>query len=57
MQDFQCALLAVDVALVTYRALHTDAASEIQISSLRSSVWKKTPKGWCLRFHQGTRTP
>ena len=56
IQDFRCALLADEVALVTYRAVRTDAGSGIQISSLRSSIWTNTPEGWRLRFHQGTRT-
>ena len=57
MADFECALLAEDVALVTYRASRTDAGTGIQFSSLRSSIWTKKPGGWCLRFHQGTRIP
>ncbi len=57
MMDFECFLLAEDVALVTYRTSRTDAHSGIQISSLRSSIWTKKPGGWRLRFHQGTRTP
>ncbi len=56
MMDFQCALLAEDVALVTYRASRTDARTGIQTSSVRSSIWTKGPGGWRLRFHQGTRT-
>jgi hypothetical protein len=55
--DLECALLAEDVALVTYRTSRTDALGGIQISSLRSSIWTKKPGGWLLRFHQGTRTP
>jgi hypothetical protein len=55
--DFECALLAEDVALVTYGTSRTDALGGIQISSLRSSIWTKKPGGWRLRFHQGTRTP
>jgi hypothetical protein len=57
MMDFECALLAENVALVTYRTSRTDALSGIEISSLRSSIWTKRPGGWRLRFHQGTRTP
>ncbi|HEY1896784.1 MAG TPA: DUF4440 domain-containing protein [Terracidiphilus sp.] len=56
MTDFECALLADYVALVTYRVSRTDARTGIQISSLRSSIWTKKPGGWRLRFHQGTRT-
>jgi hypothetical protein len=56
MLNFECAVLANDVALVTYRASRTDARTGIQSSSLRSSIWTKKPGGWRLRFHQGTRT-
>jgi hypothetical protein len=56
MADFRCALLAEDVALITYRASRTDARTGIQFSSLRSSIWTKKGAGWRLRFHQGTRT-
>jgi hypothetical protein len=56
MTDFECTLLAGDVAMVTYRASRTDARTGIHISSLRSSIWTKKPGGWRLRFHQGTRT-
>jgi hypothetical protein len=56
MVDFECALLARDVALVTYCASRTDTRTGIQASSLRSSIWTKKPGGWRLRFHQGTRT-
>jgi hypothetical protein len=38
VMDFECALLAHDVALVTYRTSRTDAPGGIQISSLRSSI-------------------
>ena len=57
MADFECSLLAEDVALVTYRASRTDNRTGIQFSSLRCSIWTKKPGGWRLRFHQGTRTP
>jgi hypothetical protein len=56
MMNFECALLAEDVALVTYVASRTDAQTGIRTSSLRSSIWTKRPAGWRLRFHQGTRT-
>jgi hypothetical protein len=56
MMDFECTLLADNVALITYRASRTDARTKIQSSSMRSSIWTKKPGGWRLRFHQGTRT-
>ena len=54
IEDFHCALLAVDVALVTYRAVRTDASSGSEASSLRSSIWTKKSGEWRMRFHQGT---
>jgi glyoxylase I family protein len=56
MRDFECALLAEDVALITYRASRTEASTGTELSSLRSSIWTKKTGGWRLRFHQGTRT-
>jgi hypothetical protein len=56
VEDFECALLADAVALVTYRAIRADDQSGERISTLRSSVWTKSPAGWRMRFHQGTRT-
>jgi hypothetical protein len=56
MADFECDLLAEDVALITYRASRTDGRTGIQFSSLQSSIWTKKGAGWRLRFHQGTRT-
>ena len=55
IEDFQCALLAIDVALLTYRAVRTDASSGSEASSLRSSIWTKKTGEWRMRFHQGTR--
>jgi hypothetical protein len=57
IEDFACALLSEDVALVTYRAVRKDAQSADQIASLRSSIWTNKQGIWRLRFHQGTRTP
>jgi hypothetical protein len=57
IEDFACARLSEDVALVTYRAVHKDAQSGDEIASLRSSIWTKKQGIWRLRFHQGTRTP
>lgn len=54
--EFECALLAPGVALVTYRTLRTDDKSGERLSSLRSSVWTHVSGEWKMRFHQGTRT-
>lgn len=57
MEDFNCALLAGDVALVTYRAVRTEGNVGMRNSTLRSSIWTKRSGRWRLRFHQGTRIP
>jgi len=56
IEDFESVLLSEDVALVTYRAVRTDAQSGDRIASLRSSIWINNSGTWRLRFHQGTRT-
>lgn len=53
IQDFECDVLADDIALVTYRAVSADRRA----ASLRSSLWKRTNRIWRVRFHQGTRVP
>lgn len=54
--EFECAILAPGVALVTYRTLRTDDKSGERLSSLRSSIWTHASGEWKMRFHQGTRT-
>jgi hypothetical protein len=56
IEEFGSVLLSEDVALVTYRAVRTDAESGDRTASLRSSIWIKNSGNWRLRFHQGTRT-
>jgi hypothetical protein len=48
--NFELAVLAEDVALLTY--LSADADGNPQ--TLRSSIWVHTEVGWQIRFHQGT---
>ena len=56
-EDFQVALLAADVALVTYRsALVTHDGAHVD-PALRCSVWRRTALGWQMRYHQGTPAP
>jgi hypothetical protein len=57
MEDFDCALIGEDVALVTYRAVRIDPESRREASTLRSSIWTQKSGTWRLRFHQGTRMP
>jgi hypothetical protein len=53
LRDFQLAIIAEDVALLTY-------VSEVQHKTLdlanRSSLWVRRDGRWQLRFHQGTPT-
>ncbi|MDE1460973.1 DUF4440 domain-containing protein [Spartinivicinus poritis] len=51
--DFQCRLLADDVAQVTYRSVRKLAQASDRYT-LRSSIWKKTGRHWQMIFHQGT---
>lgn len=56
IEEFQCSLLAEDVALVTYRTVRTDPKTGERLASLRSSIWVFQDSDWRMRFHQGTRT-
>jgi DNA-binding MarR family transcriptional regulator len=54
LKDFKLTPLDHEVVLVTY-------VSEVRAQELergnRSSLWRKTPAGWQLSFHQGTAVP
>lgn len=54
--NFDLAVLAEGVALLTYASAHEDADGEQSRHTLRSSVWVRTKLGWQMRFHQGTPT-
>lgn len=56
IEDFRCAFLSQEVALVTYRTVRTDPDSGEVLASLRSSIWTNESGSWRMRFHQGTRT-
>ena len=56
IEDFRCAFLSAEVALVTYRTVRTDPNSGEVRASLRSSIWTHEAGAWRMRFHQGTRT-
>jgi hypothetical protein len=47
--DFRCQRLAQDLYLLTYTLLqdHTRLTR-------RSTIWRHTPEGWKIVFHQGT---
>lgn len=56
IEEFNCAMLAPELALVTYRTVRTDEKSGERLVSLRSSIWTCATGEWKMRFHQGTRT-
>ena len=51
--EFHVAMLADDVALVTYRATRH---ATTPVHSLRSSIWRLREGRWRIVFHQGTLT-
>jgi ribonuclease HI len=56
-EAMQCARIAAEVALVTYRTVRTDAETGKPSVTLRSSLWIWEAGRWRVRFHQGTRVP
>lgn len=58
VEDFALRELAPKVALVTYVAAKPSGYPAVMVrSSLRSSIWQQTDRGWRMIFHQGTRIP
>ena len=51
LKDFTIHPISKDVVLITYISKVIYDAIE---TANRSSIWIKTPKGWQLKFHQGT---
>lgn len=47
--DFQCRRLGDDIYLLTYTLLQ----DHVRLTR-RSTVWRKTAKGWKIVYHQGT---
>jgi hypothetical protein len=47
--DFRCQRLAEDLYLLTYTLLQ----DRVRLTR-RSTVWRRTPDGWKIVFHQGT---
>ncbi len=56
-ENFDLAVLAEGIALLTYASAHEDAEGKLTRHTLRCSVWVWTETGWQMRFHQGTPTP
>jgi hypothetical protein len=55
-QEFSVRLLAEGIALLTYKSAHIGQGGKMEQHTLRSSLWKHTPSGWQVLFHQGTPT-
>ena len=53
-EGFEVALLAPQVALLTYRSAHRRADGTLHLHTHRSSVWVQDGGDWRLRYHQGT---
>ncbi len=48
-KDFQCLEIAPDNYLITYTLIQ----AEKRISR-RATIWRRTPEGWKILYHQGT---
>jgi hypothetical protein len=46
--DFHCREIVSNVYLLTYTLLQPERRTR------RSTLWKRTPTGWQILFHQGT---
>ncbi|MDP5137654.1 DUF4440 domain-containing protein, partial [Rheinheimera baltica] len=53
-QDFDCRVLAVGLAQLTYRATIQRAENQSPSYSVRSSIWRFDGEKWQMVFHQGT---
>lgn len=55
-QDFELHRIDDDLALLTYKSGFSDSDGEMSRLAVRSSLWQRNPRGWQMRFHQGTPT-
>jgi hypothetical protein len=46
--DFHCSEIAADNYLATYTLIQGERVTR------RSTIWRRTPEGWKIVFHQGT---
>ncbi len=53
-ENFACALLDENVALLTYRTIRDNPETGSSVTTLRTSIWTKKSGEWRVRFHQGT---
>jgi hypothetical protein len=54
--DFALQTLSEDVLLLTYRSAQASSSGALERHALRASVWKRSPNGWQIVFHQATPT-
>ncbi|SEQ82832.1 hypothetical protein SAMN04488038_11149 [Solimonas aquatica] len=54
-QDYVLQALGPDCALLCYQSLHREGDGTQ--TALRASIWRRTPQGWQLFYHQGTAVP
>ena len=55
-RDFALQPLAEDAWLMTYRSAQASSSGALERHALRASVWKRSPNGWQIVFHQATPT-
>ena len=55
LNEFRIRQLAPDLVLAIYRATKNTNTGNVSKGSIRSSIWKRTDKGWQMIFHQGTK--
>ncbi|NDJ26164.1 DUF4440 domain-containing protein [Nostoc sp. B(2019)] len=48
IRDFHCQEIAADNYLVTYTLIQGTRITQ------RSTIWRRTPQGWKIVYHQGT---
>jgi hypothetical protein len=47
-RDFHCLEIALDTYLLTYTLIQADRVTR------RSTIWRRTARGWKIVYHQGT---
>ena len=47
--DFRCQQLAADLYLLTYTLIQDRSRK-----TRRTTIWRRTPAGWQIMYHQGT---
>ena len=55
LNEFRIKQLSPDLMLAIYRATKNENTGNASKGSIRSSIWKRTDKGWQMIFHQGTK--